>query len=357
MSDFASPKPSTISLEDLIALNDEIASLARAGVPLEIGLHGFAGGTSGRLADISTTLSERLRNGESVQDALASEHTRLPRVYRAIVEAGVKAGRLPEALQAVTGYAQSLLDVRRRISLAMIYPCIVLVMAYYLFGFFIGLLSPTMQEMYRLSENAHSPWLSLVTSAHEIVVTAGHIPPLILGVCVLWWLTSSQFFFPTSGIAGVGLRWFPGLGGVLRRFHLSTFSELTAMLLEHEVPLHDALRLAAEATGDKSIIHDAERLAVVVERGEPLFEGVLVSSKFPPFMRWMLRTGDRQGALVPTLRQLAERYRRNALDRAEWFKILLPVLLTLVVGGSAVLLYILALFLPLLELFRELVLE
>ena len=78
-----------------------------------------AGSAPGRLAEISGLLAQRLSAGLSVAEALAAEETRLPRVYRAVIEAGIKAGRLPQALEAVSRYARTLLDVRRRISLAM----------------------------------------------------------------------------------------------------------------------------------------------------------------------------------------------------------------------------------------------
>ena len=349
------PKP--ISPEDLIALNDEIASLVRAGVPLELGLHGLAGSASGRLAEISGLLAQRLSAGLSVAEALASEETRLPRVYRAVIEAGIKAGRLPQALEAVSRYARSLLDVRRGISLAMIYPCIVLLVTYYLFWMFVGRLSPEMEEMYRMTGDEPRGLLPVVNSLYETVDTLGHFPPAVLALCMLWWLTSSRLLVPSAGMTGVGLNWFPGLGGILKRFHLANFAELTAMLLEQGVPLHEALQLAADSTGNAKVMIDAQRLSAVTQRGESLVEGVKSATSFPPFMQWMIASGDRQGALVPSFYQISQMYRRVALRRTEWFQLLLPILLTMVFGGGAVLIYMLSLFVPLTELLRDLGLE
>jgi general secretion pathway protein F len=349
--------PSPISPEDLIALNDEIASLVRAGVPLELGLHGLAGSASGRLAEISALLAQQLSAGHSIADALASEKTRLPRVYRAVIEAGIKAGRLPQALESVSRYARILLDVRRGISLAMIYPCIVILVTYYLFWHFVGRLSPEMGEMYRMSGEEPGGLLPVVNTLYETVDYLGHFPPAVLVLCMVWWLMSSRLLFPAAGIAGVGLQWFPGLGWILKRFHLANFSELTAILLEQGVPLHEALQLAADSTGNAEVILDAQRLSDGTQRGDSLVESVKSASSFPPFMQWMIASGDRQGALVPSFYQISQMYRRIARRRTEWFKLLLPILLTMVFGGGAVLIYVLSLFVPLTELLRNLGLE
>ncbi|MCH7688997.1 MAG: type II secretion system F family protein, partial [Planctomycetes bacterium] len=229
--------------------------------------------------------------------------------------------------------------------------------AYYLFWFFVGRLSPEIGEMYRMSGEKPGGVLPAVNTLYDTVDYLGHFPPAVLVLCMVWWLMSSRLLFPTAGIAGVGLNWFPGLGGILKRFHLANFSELTAILLEQGVPLHEALQLAADSTGNPAVIVDAQRLSALTQRGESLAEGVKSASSFPPFMRWMIASGDRQGALVPSFYQISQMYRRVALRRTEWFQLLLPILLTMFFGGGAVLIYVLPLFVPLTELIRDLGLE
>ncbi|MFQ5731919.1 MAG: type II secretion system F family protein [Planctomycetaceae bacterium] len=339
-----------VSFDDLIALNDEIAGLVRAGVPLETGLEGFAGAASERLADISARLARRLGKGQSLADALEGEGAHLPNVYRAVVEAGQRSGRLPQALESLSAYSRSLQDVRQRISLALIYPCIVLVTAYYLFWYFLGRLLPSMDAApLAPGEQSTAGWVSTVRAVYDAVTSLGHVPPVLLVLLVVWWMVVSGSASSTRGIAGIALRGIPGLGAALRRFHLANFSELAAMLLEQDVPLSTAFKLAAETTGDTRVIADADHLAAVARRGEPLSEAAMSGTSLPPFLCWMLRSGERQGALAPALRQVSAVYRRRALHQVEWLKMLLPTTLTLVVGGSVVLLYALALWLPLTE--------
>src|SRR6516165_9780269 len=94
-----------LSLEQLIALNEEILALARAGMPLERGMLDLGADLPGRLRVITNTLGQRMRAGESLSDALAASGGGIPPVYRAVVDAGVKSGRLAVALEGLATYA------------------------------------------------------------------------------------------------------------------------------------------------------------------------------------------------------------------------------------------------------------
>src|SRR3954469_24336539 len=126
-----------IGLEDLIALNDEIAALVRAGVPLERGLLDVGGDLRGRLRAIATALGERMSRGASLPQALEAEGERIPRVYRAVVEAGLRTGRLAVALEGLARFARGVAELRRVVGLALIYPLLVMVVAYTLFVGFV----------------------------------------------------------------------------------------------------------------------------------------------------------------------------------------------------------------------------
>src|SRR3954454_9198412 len=126
MSEPVQPEPAeagggAIALEDLIALNDEIAALVRAGVPLERGLLDVGGELRGRLRAIATGLGERMGRGESLPQALEAEGERIPRVYRAVVQAGLRTGRLAVALEGLARLARRVADLRRVVGLALIY--------------------------------------------------------------------------------------------------------------------------------------------------------------------------------------------------------------------------------------------
>src|SRR5271155_2418897 len=91
--------PVSITIDQLLALNAEMAALVRAGVPLERGLVVTGRDLKGRRGAITTALARRLNRGESLSDALAGERESIPPLYCAVVEAGARSGQLSIALE------------------------------------------------------------------------------------------------------------------------------------------------------------------------------------------------------------------------------------------------------------------
>ena len=75
---------------------------------------------------------------------------------------------------------------------------------------------------------------------------------------------------------------------------------------------------------------------------------------FPPLLGWLIAAGRPRGTLLPALRHASRAYHRRARHAADAARMLLPVLLTFAIGGTAVLLYALLLFLPYVSMLKSL---
>ena len=84
--------------DQFIALNEEITSLLRAGIPLSLGLHGFSSSVSGRLRVYSRALADEIDRGKLLHDALAAVDQKMPTTYQAILAAGAESGQLADAV-------------------------------------------------------------------------------------------------------------------------------------------------------------------------------------------------------------------------------------------------------------------
>src|SRR5205814_6446812 len=81
--------------DDLIALNEEIAGMARAGLPLDRGLAALAKEMGrGRLQQVTAALAQALRAGQTLPQALERQAGRVPPFYAGLVAAGVRTGRI-----------------------------------------------------------------------------------------------------------------------------------------------------------------------------------------------------------------------------------------------------------------------
>jgi general secretion pathway protein F len=343
-----------VSLEELIALNDEIIALTRAGMPLERGLMNLGSDLPGRLGAITTRLGERMSAGMSLPDAIAASEGELPRVYRAVVQAGIQSGRLPVALEGLAMFARGFVEARRAIGLALWYPMIVAVMAYVLFIFVIlGVIPRFIHAFEELRIPVHSA-IQALSWAGETVWIWGAIPPGLTILFVIAWIGSRRASSLGGGRSYWVLRGFPWMGSMLTWFEASSFAEILALLLEHRMPYPDALILAGEASGDLALVRASRELAESIRQGVLPSEVKRKPGAIPPLLRWVIATGPRQGDLVGQLKQMAARYRAQARLQADKIRLVLPTILFLAIGMSATLMYSLALFVPMSSLWQAL---
>ena len=340
-------------LDDLIALNQEIAALVKAGIPLELGLRGLSGNVPFRLSSLADRLADRLSNGVSLVEALEQEGPAVSPVYTAVVGAGLQSGRLAEALGSLTLSAQVEQDARQQVSLALINPAIVTVIGYALFVLFVLTVAPaylSTAEMFRFPDT----WVfKTLRVLHRTVPVWGQLIPLTVLVAFVGLLIFR------GRRAGTIMAWscVPGVAWVHHSLNLAQLMELLWLQISHGLPLEKALRRAGDATDDRRLRAAVSQIGNDLHQGGSLAEALPRAKSLPPLMRWMLATSEQQGTLVETLHLLSVSYRRRALQRAALFKFWLPVLTTIFISGAIVMTYCLLFFIPLRELWGGLMHE
>ena len=349
-----------ITLDQLIALNDEMAALIRAGVPLEQGLKALGGDLPGRSGKLAEMLADRMNAGESLSQILSDQEQRFPPVWRAVVEAGLRSGHLAAAMESLSATSRRIADLRKIVAAGIVYPAIVVTLAYLLLLFLLTWLVPVALQANLELAGRSEP---LLAALHGLGRTAGWwaIPlpltvALVCGVC--WWRSGQALWSRGRASAWRPGRSLPGTGfrQALRMGRMATFSEVIALLLRAQVPLGDAAVLAAEASGDPSIISAARQIADALRRGEVFQKYEDLPPELPPLFGWLLSSGGRPDDLTDALSRTAAVYRTRASRAARAAAVYLPVSLTLFAGGTATLLCALVTFLPIVRLYDHLAL-
>ena len=321
------------SLDDLIAINSEIAALARAGIPLELGLRSFAGGLSTRLGRLADRIADRLTRGELLASAIEAEGSTQYPVYSAVISAGIQSGQLPEALESVARSAELVKDTRQHLRLAMVYPAAVTILGYFLFTAFVFIVVPKYIAVANDFGFRQEPLFQFLGWVHSTAPVWWWLAP----VAMISLLILSRLIFRGS------LNPFQ-LGSLLKR---AQFAELLQIQVAHGLPIGPAFRRAAEGTGDLRLCSIADRVCENMDRGVSFSKAVTDEKQLPPLMSWMLATGATQGTLAKSLGLIRDSCHRRVVRRSHFLKVWVPSLVTLVVGGTVTLLYSLMLFMPL----------
>jgi len=338
-----------LSTTELLAFNEELAALVAAGLPLPEGLTGLVR-RRGALGALAGRLQQRLTEGESLTSALAAEGTAVPSEYAALVEAGVRAGRLPAALDSLTTLGSQMLQARRVLGAALRPVLWVAVIAYLLLitvGIDVLKRFQLMFDDFALATSGPTWWLI----RGGLWLEQWWWVPLLLGAGLVWvwWRSADAGLVTLTGWARV-LRWLPGAAGVLRNLQCSVFARLLATLVGQQVPLPEALRLAGRAVGDRQLSQQAELCARATEAGH----GEWPRGRWPAYLDWTLRHRGEASALAGLLAHAGDVYERRAEGRLLWLRVLWPSLATVVLGGGVVLTYAWLTFGPLIQLWEAL---
>lgn len=342
-----SPGPTAITLDQLIAINDEIVALTRCGVPLEKGLSDLGRDLPGRLGRISESYAHRLQQGESLADVLGDHQGDLPPIYSAVVQAGIRSGRLAVALEGLATSSRRVAELRKMVALALVYPLLVLTVACVLFAVVVPALLDRLVWTYDSFEVPAGHVLRLAavwTDYFSGAVLA--IPVVALFLAITWWWRSRRAATAATARFGAMTSLLPQVGKMLRVGRTAAFLEILALLVEQRVPLPESLRLAGTASGDAALLAAATHLAEMVERGESPAEPPPGRPAIPPLVRWRLLQPGTEEHLRNSLRHAADTYRRRTKQLTDWLTIYLPLVLTVLIGGTALVVYTLFTLVP-----------
>jgi general secretion pathway protein F len=346
-------KGSAVSLDQLIALNDEMAALVRAGIPLEQGLAGLGRDLRGRLGEIAGRLGERMKAGESLLEIVAGDDRTFPPAWCAVVEAGVRSGRLSAALEGLSTTARRVAEYRRAVVTALIYPLVVLCLAYCLLLFTLIWFVPGLAAAHDSLTSSSDRVLAAIAGLGRTAPWWAPWPPLIVAALLAGgWYRSGRVIYGAVERSVPGFR--PSVRQVLRDGRTATFAEILAMLVKQGVPLDQAVALAGDASGDGGLRTAAKEIAARLRSGESVTGSDAAASRIPPLLAWLLLGGAPHASLAETLALVAEQYRQRAARTVTWTAVYLPIVLTAVLGGTVTFVQGLAVFGPVIRLLFQL---
>ncbi len=340
--------------EDFAALYDEIAALVRARVPLETGLTRLAEELPGSAGAISSIMSEHLHAGRSLETALEDPRLKTPPVFRAALLAGVRSGRLAEALEGMALASRRMSELRRAVGLSVIYPTIVLCIGL----LEMPLLADVLGGMVQWLRDGHDDipaWMLVFEDRSTIQLGWWIAIPCVIVLVTLLMGVLSGGGLIRGGWKTNAFRLLPWVRPAIDNARRAHFSDQLALLVEHGVPLAESLRIAAGATVDPGLKHDALAGAEAIARGQSLASICSQQGAFTPMLRWLMGGGAANQTLGRSLRHAAATYQRRAIASADLARIYLPSILTAIIGGGVVITMAILLFWPWTQVWQQIV--
>lgn len=348
-----SERQAGLTEDDLIFFNEQLASLAQAGIALDEGLAQLARDLSSpRLRNWIEGLVEDLRRGETIDQAISKREAGLPILYSRVIRAGIESGELPATLLNLNQHLRLTGDTRRMIWEVTSYPIMVLALAMCIVSAILIFVIPKFKEIYA-DFGTQLPGMTVFLM--NVAWWFGHgTPP---GWMIVWFtpiVIALAWHCLSYSRAGRTFREslllsIPVLGGVHRASLVARFLRSVSTAVATDIPLPDAMRLSADATGSRVLSRDAEWLASEVERGHSIFVANQSTRIIPPLFGFCVQVATGREELPRAIATLSHSYENRAIHSQSMLRILLfPGLIVFL--GVIIGFVVISLFLPLVKL-------
>jgi len=343
-------RPKTaIGRNEFLLFNQQLASITRAGIPLEKGLRELAEDVSSRsMRKLVEDIAADLEAGVPIEEAFQKREKHFPPLYGRILKAGVTTGRLSEMLTSLNRHLELAGQTRRIVFEALSYPIVVLILGTIIVSFAFGYIVPQFREVLQDIAGSNLPG---VTNA--VLALGENTAAIWLGLLVLAVVLIGVFLALSRSPAGrrskeAMLLRVPIIGNLYRNSVLSRMAEAMAVLVGAGCDTPECLRLGAVASGSERLARESEELAGRIEQGANLLEAGQNLSLLPRLFLYSVQLGSQRNELQDNLHSLGDMYADQArVSQSRLQAVLLPVLIMAV--GCILALAILSLFLPMIQ--------
>lgn len=334
---------------ELALLTRQLAVMVDSGLPLEETLRSVAEqAESPRQKRVLTAVRSRVLEGHSLNAALAEHPRSFAEFYRAAVSAGEAAGRMGVVMDRLADFLEQRQALQQKVMLALFYPATLTVVSA---AVVIGLLTYVVPEIVQVFDRMGQtlPWIT-----RALIAVSGFLrtfgPLLLLALAALLIGTRLLLRVPALRIRfAAGVLRVPLLGRLLRGLDEARFTGTLGTLVSAGVNLVDALRVAARVVGNRHLRAGFETAAERVREGAALSQALRRERLLPAMSVRLIASGEAGGELGAMLERAAtlqERALQNTV--AVLLGVFEPALI--VTMGSAVLVIVLAILMPIFEL-------
>jgi len=253
-------------------------------------------------------------DGMSLAEAMARSPETFPRVYVAMVEAGEAGGFLDVVLAQIAEFQAREKDLKAKVLTAMLYPCILLVLA---LGVLILLLTFFIPKFQNIFNNLHSS-LPLIT---QIIIGASHVVRsyglfvaagvVAIGFLVRTWFTSEKGKRVWEGMVLKS----PLVGPLIAQFAMARFCRMLGTLIGAGVPLVHGLNVSRRSIGNQILVDAVGQSIERVQQGGRLGQSLADCKQlFTGSTLEMISVAEESGKLDAELVRIAGTT-ENDLDR------------------------------------------
>ncbi|HMF44605.1 MAG TPA: type II secretion system inner membrane protein GspF [Polyangia bacterium] len=316
--------------QDVAVLTRQLATLLKAGIPLAEALAALGDQADNKkLAMVLVEVREKVTQGTSLADTLATHPKIFPELYVNMVRSGEAAGNLDAVLLRLADFMDSQNALRAKVTGALTYPILMMVLGSIVMGILMVVVVPKITSVFE-DLNKSLPW-----NTELLIFVSGLVGSY-------WWALILFAIFAYIGLKRwaakpTGRKFFDRLklrlwlvGPLIRFIAVARFARTLATMLAAGVPVLNALEIVKKVLNNVVLEKVVEEARDAIREGESIAAPLKRSGQFPSMMVHMVAVGERSGQLEAMLENVAGAYERDVEGKvARLTTVLSPLIIVL----------------------------
>jgi type IV pilus assembly protein PilC len=342
-----------VSSKALCTFTRQFSTLQDAGLPVLRSLRILEGQMKpGVLKNALIDVVDDVESGSTLSEAFAKHPKCFDRLYVNMVKAGEAGGALEIILKRLADFKEKAQSLKRKITGAMIYPVVVIMVAISILSFIMIYIIPKFEKIFK-ELNVKLPAITvwLINTANWFGKYWYVLP--LFPLC--WWLLIKLIRLSRAGNYAVDRVWLwvPLIGKLIEKTIVARTTRTLGTLISSGVPILEALSIVRETCNNAVFERMYQRVYESIREGDTVAQPLKESRLVDDMVVNMVDVGEETGDLDTMLYKVADVYDEEVNVAVESLISLLEPIMIVVLGfiiGTIVI----ALFMPLIGLLEGL---
>lgn len=339
-----------LNSKELALITRQFATLLSAGLPIEEALLAVAEQTEKpRIKGLLLSVRSKVVEGHALASAMSDFPDAFSALFCATVAAGEKTGHLDKVLLRLAEYTEQQWQMRQKLTTALIYPAMMVLVAVGIVGFLLEYVVPKMVAVYGHLKQALPFMTEILIAASDVVKAYGLYFLLFLIIGIVVWRKALKRSVALREKAHRVLLRLPLIGYAVKTSNTARFSRTLSILSAAGVPILEAMTIASELVTIIPIRLAIEQAVKHVREGAAINLALKQTTYFSPMSVHMMASGEASGQLEAMLGRVAQTQEEDISRLIEVALALFEPAIILIMG-AIVLFIVLAVLLPIFDL-------
>lgn len=334
-----------ITAGDITVFSRQLATMIESGIPLVQSFDIVAKGQNNkRLKELIETIKHDIETGLTLSEALGKHPAYFNELFCNLVDAGEKSGSLDIMLDKVATYKEKIETIKKKIKKALTYPMAVMVVAFIVTAGLLMFVVPQFESLFK-GFGADLPAMTrAVVNMSKFMQSYWYIVFGILGGAIYAFIYAKKHSLEFAHTVDRTMLKLPVVGPILEKAAIARFTRTLSITFAAGLPLVDALKSVAGATGNIVFAKATDKIREEVSTGQQMNIAMENTHLFPNMVIQMVAIGEESGALEKMLGKVADFFEEdvdNAVDSLS--SLLEPIIMSILgilVGGLVVAMYL-----------------